>query len=125
MLNYLQSSSPRPGAAQHRHVLQLQGKCLRPPQTVLEVTPEPSSSDLRGAEEAQHTAGKGCQALNYTGLNMRRFFESMLDESFGLHGLKKKESIFCLLLHSAPHFKAIFKDIIPQADMHMRWSQRG
>lgn len=54
--------------------------------------------------------------------------ESMEWESFGLYGLKKKESISCLLLQHAPHFKAIFKDIIPQAHTHEMvtvWVKKG
>lgn len=73
----------------------------------------------------RHRAG-GCQALNDTRLDMSRFFESTLEyKSFGLYRLKEKESISCLLLQYAPHFKAVFKDVIPQAGTHMRWSQCG
>lgn len=96
MLNCLQNSSLRPGA-QHRHILQLQGKCLGPQQTVLEVTPQQSSSDLRGAEEAQYTVGKNTTELVLPGSKLHWikheqifFLRAHLMEEFWFAWIKKE-----------------------------------
>lgn len=40
--------------------------------------------------------------------------------SFGLHGFKRRNQSSACLVQYAPFFKAVFKDILPHADMHVR-----